>query len=257
MNHPPFLILWIRGILEKEVNHRVNFISKYFFILIEKINFKIADSVIANGLDTKSYYEKKSGIKIFKIPNAVDQKLYNNIIRKAFNDTKIKISFIGRLSQEKGILDFLKSIEVYFSTKNTKTIKFEIIGEGKLKKNVINFCSKYSSHNVCYLGSFSNDKVIDYLSTTDCVVHLTYSQQNGGGGISNSLLETVASQRLALCWDSIIYRQILDELANIYTFLSFNKSIVKKKINRSMYLLNYYSYDHHINSLNSVFSLLK
>jgi glycosyltransferase involved in cell wall biosynthesis len=270
MLHPPLLILWIRGILEKEVNHRVNFISKYFFLLVEKINFSLVDYVIANGYDTKIYYEKKMGIKISPIPNAIDQKLYANITRKAFLDSKIKISFIGRLSQEKGILDFLKSIEIYLNKKKKDTIKFEIIGDGKLKDNVIKLCTKYGSHNVCYLGPLSNDKVVDYLSTTDCVVHLTYSQNNGGGGISNSLLETVASQRLALCWDSIIYRQVLDvtqtffisegsvnDLANIYAFISSNRSIVKDKINRSKDSLKYYTFDHHIKSLNNVFSLIK
>lgn len=202
-------VVWLRGIWAKETLARHKGLIHSLIVKFEKFFLKRADVIIANGDDTALEY-KKYGFNSVVIPNAIDLNKYKDV-RKLKESNRKKISYIGRLSLEKGIVDFLESIKKFnqnFPTLKDK-ISFEIVGDGPLREKVKEY-SKIS--NLKYLGAIENNKIIDYIETIDCGVALTYSKKDlGGAGVSNGLLELMASGRGIICWDSPVFQQVLDD----------------------------------------------
>lgn len=201
-------MVWLRGVWAKETLARHSGFIHKAIIFTEKIFLDSADMIIANGKDTAKAY-KEYGYDSVVIPNALDLDRYANVKNMQDKEKKI-ISYIGRLSKEKGLLDFLKSIEV-FNRKYPELkekITFQIAGDGPLKEEVF----KANFDNFEYLGPISNEKIIDYIESITCGVALTYSKSAlGGAGVSNGLLELMAAGRIIICWKSPVFEQVLDE----------------------------------------------
>jgi glycosyltransferase involved in cell wall biosynthesis len=208
--HPPGLVIWIRGVWSKEVNHRHGPRVKYMICSFEKLFMRCAYRIISNGQDTKAFYEDLLGRHVEAIPNALDVKKYAAFARQSFSGERKTVSFIGRLSEEKGLRAYLDGIEAYFGVYTSPTLSFDIVGDGPLRKLVEKFVAKFSGYPVRYLGPISNENMLPYLETIDAGVCLTYSKESGGGGVSNGLLELIGAARLVIAWDSPIYKQVLD-----------------------------------------------
>lgn len=201
-------IVWLRGIWAKETGARHSGLIHRFIVNCEIFFLKNADVLIANGKDTAIAY-KEYGFESVVIPNAVDLEKYKDVKKTEDKEVK-KISYIGRLSLEKGILDFLKSIKIfndtYPSLKNN--IEFEVVGDGPLRYELTPFLT---ISNFKYIGAIDNSEIIDYIESIDCGVALTYSKKDlGGAGVSNGLLELMASGRGVICWESPVFQQVLD-----------------------------------------------
>lgn len=201
-------IIWLRGVWAKETLARHSGLIHRIIINTEKYFLRKADKIIANGQDTSDAY-KDYGFKSVVIPNALDFDKYKTF--KDLRDVNVKkVSYIGRLSLEKGFLDFLKSVEV-FNLKYPKLkdeIIFEVVGDGPLEKSLDSI--KFNNFN--YIGPINNELIIDYLQTIDCGVALTYSNKAlGGAGVSNGLLELMASGKLIVCWKAKVFQQVLNE----------------------------------------------
>lgn len=262
MLRPPKLVVWIRGILIKEINHRHGSFLVRLVGFMERKWVLAADLVISNGLDTKTYYERSLGRHVEAIPNALDLGKFRQIARAAFSDHVTKISYIGRLSEEKGLRSFLQAIEYCCSVSTASTLKFEIVGDGPLRPLVEDFISRHISWPVRYLGPLANENMPAYLQTIDAGVCLTYSKESGGGGVSNGLLELIGARRLVIAWDSPIYRQVLnpDQALYIYeadaralgdAFYRFNEQTMDmaNRIDRAEKVLEGYSLEKHVEHL--------
>lgn len=207
---PPALVTWIRGVWSKEINHRHGALVKNLICSFEKLFMRCAHRIISNGQDTKAFYEDLLGRHVEAIPNALDVKKYAAFSRQAFSGERKTVSFIGRLSEEKGLRAYLDGIEAYFGAHTSPTLSFDIVGDGPLRKLAEQFVAKFSGYPVRYLGPISNENMLPYLETIDAGVCLTYSKESGGGGVSNGLLELIGAARLVIAWDSPIYKQVLD-----------------------------------------------
>ena len=121
--------------------------------------------------------------KIYTLNNLQKEKLINSGISRSKIDVSRNIidikkndyfregiasntfCFIGRLEEEKGILDL---IDVW-NQLNTKNFKLIIIGEGAFSKTVEKFAE--STNNVEYLGSVSNKNIFDILLDSRALIH--------------------------------------------------------------------------------------
>lgn len=206
-----YSICWLRGILSKEVSHRHNkfimkILQKIELVLIEKNDF-----VISNGYDTKNFYFRY-GIDSFVIPNGVNIEIYRRIPYLRTDCSPKIIAYIGRISKEKGIEDFLNSVKLFnsvYSKKLFDKIDFHVVGEGPL----VDLVRKEEAlhENLYYIGPIKNKEIPNYLEKIFAGVALTYSGPNlGGGGVSNGLLELMAAGRGIICWDSNVFGQVLD-----------------------------------------------
>jgi glycosyltransferase involved in cell wall biosynthesis len=226
---------WLRNILKFSLETRKTGIFSSLILWMEPHCLKSLDFVIANGTDTYDYYKRHYGLKNFFVnKNAIDEsKICIN--KNPFQKNIIRVGYVGRLEKDKGFDCFLESVEQSCGIKN---VEFVIIGFGNLENAVHEAIRKFN--NVVFKGALSNRDVYSCLSSLDATVHLTRS---GGGGLSNSLLESIFSDNLIICWDIPVFTQIVNDtnaflveegdilrLTNIYKIICSNKELALKKI---------------------------
>jgi len=95
------------------------------------------------------------------------------------------IGFVGRLSPEKGILNFVRAIKAINGEKN---VKFMIIGDGILKNDIINFIDdNHLNEEVELIGWIPHHELSEYLNKFKLLVIPSYTE-----GLPNILLESMA-----------------------------------------------------------------
>jgi glycosyltransferase involved in cell wall biosynthesis len=194
---------WLRNILRYTLKIQKAGILSSFILKMEPCILRSMDFVIANGTDTYNYYKRQYGLNnIFINKNAIDESMVH-VNKNPFRKDITRIGYIGRLEKDKGFDCFLKSIE---QSRDIQNIDFFIIGFGSLEDDIRKTCKKYS--NVIFKGALSNKEVYSCLSLLDATVHLT---RTGGGGLSNSLLESIFSDNLIICWNNPIFTQIAND----------------------------------------------
>lgn len=228
----PTLIAWIRGVWAKEIYHRHSLLQRGLIIWLEKTFLKCSDKLISNGFDTKEIYEQILGRSIEAIPNGVDIERFASPGKRIFDSALPVIAYVGRLSEEKGLRHFLSAVDCYLSAPSINPpVKFEVVGDGPLRNLVEEYVERKNTDRVTYLGVLSNKDMPNYLSGVDASVCLTYSKESGGGGVSNSLLELMASRTLIIAWDSRVYRQVVDDSQAIFVeegaFEDLSRAFVK------------------------------
>lgn len=257
-------ILWLRTIYTKEKGYALNKVTQKLLLKIEVFVIKyFFDTVIANGEDTAEFY-RDLGIECTVIKNSIPLDRWNNL-QSIRDNNKVKIAFIGRLSEVKGIQDFLKSIDIIYKNKDIKSFEFHIIGDGPYAKQLERYVEL---DEVIIHGAIPNTQVPDILKEMDCCVALTYlTDFLGGGGVSNALIEQMAAGKILICWDNNIFRKILDErsaffvpqgdsdaLAETFIGIRNDKLTANNKAIQAKYLSNNYSIQNHVDSF---FKLIK
>jgi len=253
------LVLWIRGVWVKEINHRHGQGGRRLIASAERFFMRRADKVIANGQDTKAIYETLLGHHVEAIPNALDLQRFALAKRPVLTSRPICVSYIGRLSEEKGLRAYLGAIDHFLAQPNAVSdVRFEIAGDGPLRE-LAEACESRHPERVRYLGAIRNEDMPAYLDSIDLGVCLTYSKESGGGGVSNGLLELIGTQRLVVAWDSIIFRQVLGEdeavfipegdlpaLAAAFAAAASDPAAHIRKVQASRAVIKDYSLDAHV-----------
>lgn len=147
-----------------------------------------ADLCIAISKSSERFLRRFRKIgKIPMITRGVEFEYIDNIKRdekiiKRYQD-KIRLGFIGRIIEWKGLQNALEGFEKMDNALKKKCV-FIVVGDGpdydKIKK-------KYESENVIFLGKKKRDEALSIMKTFDIYVHSTIS----GGALSNSLLEAM------------------------------------------------------------------
>ncbi|TMP36628.1 glycosyltransferase family 4 protein [Pseudoalteromonas rubra] len=196
-----YRITWIRGILEKELAQRHSGFMLEVFKKLEVLLLKRNELVLSNGQDTADFYLAK------KIPSKViNNGIYLDKFSQAQCGDKIRLGFVGRLNLEKGIDYFIACLE---ELKNQTDIEVLVAGDGFEKESLLEIKEKLKgSVNIQYLGVVDNHQVPELLAKLDVSFHLTGTKILGGGGVSHSLIEAMASGNRIVCWDNEIFRQV-------------------------------------------------
>jgi glycosyltransferase involved in cell wall biosynthesis len=200
-------IVWLRSVFLNEKAYRI---PKFLFPIaktIEKYLLGKADLILANGDDIQVQYQKY-GYDVKVIKNGVDQKKWSMEPPKL--SKVIRIAYIGRLSEVKGIEPFFELVKTIKQGKFADQFEFHIVGDSGIYTNKVD---KYETLGyVNYHNQISNEKLPTFLNNIDICVALTFSSSVlGGGGTSNALMEQMASSKIIVAWDSPIFRQLLND----------------------------------------------
>ena len=144
-----------------------SFLKSFFIIKYGKKYFRILNDSFLKILvltDFHRNYLINLGIdskKIFTFPN----KIHEQSIK--FNKTNDNyIVYAGRISEEKGVEDLIKS----FKLSNLQEFKLKIVGEGPKYQYLE---SKYSNESIQFLGLLTNHETLELISNSICVVTAT------------------------------------------------------------------------------------
>ncbi len=105
-------------------------------------------------------------------------------IQKPLNERDNLVGYIGRLSQEKGILNFMEAISKVVETRGEAT--FLIAGDGQLRPHVEEYANKLNN-KVEFVGWIPHDELPEYLNKLKLLVLPSYTE-----GLSNIMLEAMA-----------------------------------------------------------------
>jgi glycosyltransferase involved in cell wall biosynthesis len=127
------------------------------------------------------------GVKRVHVVNNDDKKLLNNIapvpvdiihypfkvpLKKGvkLDSRNFNILFVGRISEQKGIIILLDVIDLLSQEAFFDKLKFRIVGSGEdnLVKEIKTFTKRY--HNVAYLGHIIHDKINKLYEWSDVVI---------------------------------------------------------------------------------------
>ena len=201
-------ILWLRSIFVDEKAHRIPPVARPLTRWVENAVLRRADLLIANGEDTAAQYRAR-GFDVTVIPNAIDLARWKMPPPRL--EHPLRVAFIGRLAQVKGIDEFLEVARL--EAQDQARFTFHIVGDGPAKAEVLRAQGKGL---VRYHGPLPNESVPDFLRNMDVCVALTFAgsdlaRGSGGAGVSNSLLEQMGAGRVLVCWDNPAFRQVLDD----------------------------------------------
>jgi len=139
-------------------------------------------SIIVNSTGVEAL--RNLDCKAYLIPHCIDAKLFN---LKKTDNKKIKILYVGRLIEEKGIRDLLEVSSKFDPTK----IQFVFVGEGKLKNYIL---SKQKELQISYLGYVEDkEKLAEIYTQSDIFVLNSYKIPKWEEFFGIVLIEAMAS----------------------------------------------------------------
>lgn len=199
------LCVWIRSITYGEMKAVGSRFYKLAYYM-EKILLRFSDIVIFNGYDTFQHYTDTNQELIEKstvIPNALPEEKYISLKEISYDDShSLRVSFMGRYSQAKGIHDFNEISKrynsIYHESKKYRKVIFNSYGFGDYKLN----------GNIVDHGKYTADSIAENFLQNDIILFLNNS--GFAGGVSHSLLEAMSSGRLIIAWDNSIHNQVLN-----------------------------------------------
>ena len=150
-------------------------IFPHIFRMLENINFHLADQVaveseIAIDLLGLNKYRKKISIN-----GAMYMDIDNFKITKDLKDKTNLIGYVGRLSPEKGVINFAKAIPSLL--KERDDLEFLIGGNGPLFEEIKNELKNNGSYDKAELaGWIPHDELPDYLNELKLIILPSYSE---------------------------------------------------------------------------------
>lgn len=158
----------------------------FFLPLLERFAFKIADYIFLYSDSLKKEcnlqgYEKK--VKIVH-RHFLDFRKFNCF--KPYDDREKIVGFIGRLSNEKGIINFVESMPEIL--KKDPEIQFLIIGDGILKSEIIKLIDVLKlTQKVKIIPKVKFKEIPQYLNDMKLIILPSYTE-----GLPNVVIEAMA-----------------------------------------------------------------
>lgn len=158
--------------------------------------FMMPKAIVAiSTTESKNYLQYATLNKLFYVPNAVDLNDFNDTNCMKNSSDNIKLMYIGRLAEDKGVYDVINAIAIL--SKQNINFKFDlkIAGSGpvehKLKEKVkqLNIEDK-----VDFVGSLFGDEKIQFLCEADIFLFPTFHEE----GLPYSILESLAAGTLVI-----------------------------------------------------------
>jgi len=143
--------------------------------MLERTCFLLSDQVAVESPSAVHFLKLSRYRKKIAINGAmyVDTNLFS--VRKSINVRQNLVGFIGRLSKEKGVMNFVKAIPLILKCRND--VEFLIGGDGQLLNNLMEELKRNGcSEKTTFTGWIPHDKLPDYLSKLKLLVLPSYSE---------------------------------------------------------------------------------
>ncbi len=161
--------------------------------LVERVNYILADKIAISGADNEiqglglSRYRKKI------IPhlsfNHLDVQLFR--IKRPFSNRENVVGYIGRLSAEKGVLEFSRAIPLIAARRND--VRFIIIGDGPLLEEMKGILDQANCIDlVDFIGWIPHEKIPDYLNAMKIHILPSHTEALGGAGMEAMACGTIS-----------------------------------------------------------------
>lgn len=210
-----------RGIITEMPNTFAFGLSYGKPLWLHKIRFHLQDRkyipyinyIFAIGEEAVKYYSSISNSwKIFSFAYCTNS---NQIITsKRIKSDEIKFIFIGSLSWWKSVKSILSAISLLNDKNN---ISLTIIGEGKEKIKLQQYCNRYQLNNVHFIGTKSNKEIPSILQGHDILI--LPSIYDGWGAVVN---EALMQGKYVLCSDKCGAKTLLKKSVNGKVFKGGN-----------------------------------
>ena len=154
-------------------------------VILSKINYTLSDKIILyspNHIKEWNLEKYKNKISIAH-EHFLDFDKFK--IKKQFDERADLVGYVGRLSEEKGVLNFVKAIPKILKKENE--IKFLVGGDGQLRNKIEAYLDENNLNDkVKLVGWIQHDKLPDYLNKLKLVVLPSYTE-----GLPNIMLEAM------------------------------------------------------------------
>lgn len=182
-------VLFCGGLDIGSTEEREKFLAYMFLSIrwaIQRIIIRFFDKIIVENPSVTKFFN----LERYKTKICDDGHLFVDLshfkIINPLNSRKPIIAYIGALSREKGILNFVKAALI--SLKKRKDIKFIIIGDGVLRDNIEEIVRlSQLEDNIKIVGWMKYSNIPQCLNTAKLVVVPSYSE-----GLPNLLVEAMA-----------------------------------------------------------------
>jgi len=198
-------------------NPRFRWLDKFIFAWLSKIVWKRSAFVIANAETLlESAHKIEPDLDIHLIYNGVDTNEYQpNRTKKEY--TTVRLLYIGRLSEVKGVMYLLEAFRIINERYKDKEIELWLVGEGKLKDELRRISGKKTYRNkIKFFNRVPTKEIPAIYRKCDCFVLPSLNE-----GMPLVLLEAMACGLPIICTDMPSLRIFVEDGVNGY--------IVKKK----------------------------
>ncbi len=143
-----------------------------------------------NSLDEKYLKIIFPNKMVVNIPNPVDvNQLYENArmypFPYSFNNSKFNIAWVGRLTEQKGIDDLVKIINILNRTDDKEKIVWNICGDGESRGKIKSLVKKWD--NVRHFGHIEHKYIPNFLQKNELFISTSHWE-----GSPNNVLEAQA-----------------------------------------------------------------
>lgn len=207
-----------------EASHLAKTAKTISKIYLKKMSEKIHGAIAVSKVSLK-YAIFPDKRKIVIIPNGVDLSRFNSKISplSKFNDDKLNILFVGRITKRKGLIYLLKAFKPL--KKKYPFLRLIVVGDGDQKAKARQFVRDYKIKDVFFEGAASDKKLPSYYASAD--IFCSPATEAESFGIV--LLEAMAVGLPVVAFANKGYRQVLKGFGEHGLVPSKNvKSLIKK-----------------------------
>ena len=179
-------VLWqLPSSLKKTLYYNDNSFS-FFLNLMQNLSYNLVDNIIlySPNLIHEWELEKYKNKVLIAHEHIIDPAEFK--IMKDYDKRDCLIGYVGRLSKEKGIFNFVKSIKIMLEKE--KNVKYLIIGSGELENSIKNYLNENKlNRNVKMINWVPHNELPSYFNELKLLVIPSYTE-----GLPNVMLESMA-----------------------------------------------------------------
>lgn len=155
-------------------------LNSRFSRAIKKAILKRSDVVIANSSVTKREAQLLLDREYVVIPEIVDVEKFTSAHKNKEKHDGFNIVFIGRLSEEKGVIYLLEAVNLIKKNMNSKDMQLKIVGDGPERAKLQQYVDSSRLNSfVEFVGWKQRDELVDIFKTTDVFVGPSIKSDSG------------------------------------------------------------------------------